>query len=109
MTFGDRLINYISIAIGASVGLAVGWIIYRRTMARAAELASEDSAAEEGLARPAAYLDNEDTLMDPEDAAALMSDDDMSLWDTQVEQYTDEPSKDGKSSSGRKTGEDGGD
>ena len=55
MTAGDKAINYISMFIGGAVGLAVGLVIYRRTMARAAELAREeglDSAAlsvEEGL------------------------------------------------------------
>ena len=88
MSFGDRVVNYISMAIGATVGITVGWIIYKRTMTRAAELAREDNEAataeEEGRATP--YLDTEDTLMDPEDAAALMSDDDMSLWETQVDE-----------------------
>lgn len=82
MSFGDRMINYLSMAVSGAVGIAVGWIVYKRTMARAAELARE-TAAEEGYSNRS-YLDAEDTLMDPEDAAALMSDDDMSLWETQV-------------------------
>lgn len=111
MSFGDRVVNYIGMAIGAGVGITVGWIIYRRTMARAAELAREDDATtaeEEGRAAP--YLDTEDTLIDPEDAAALMSDDDMSLWETQmdddaVERWGD---SDGESDGAKKkTGQNG--
>lgn len=59
-------------------------------MARAAELAREaaiDTAAEEG---DAGYQDTEATLLDPEDAATLMSDDDISLWEAQTQEYRDE-------------------
>ena len=42
--------------------------------------ADELAAAEDG---DAGYEDTEATLLDPEDAAAIMSDDDLSLWDTQ--------------------------
>lgn len=97
MSFGAKLINYLSMAVGGGVGIAVGWIIYRRTMARAAEIAREedtDGAQEEGRASTP-YLDREDTLMDPEDAAALMSDDDLSLWETQVDEDAEERSDDG--------------
>lgn len=87
MTAGDKAINYLSMLIGASVGIAVGLVIYRRTMARAAQLARDDgldptalaTTAEEG---EAGYLDSDNSpLMDPEDAAVLMSDDDISLWE----------------------------
>ncbi|KAF4123552.1 putative membrane protein YdjX, TVP38/TMEM64 family, SNARE-associated domain [Geosmithia morbida] len=89
MSFGDRLINYLGMAAGGAVGVAVGWIIYKRTMTRAAELA-RDNLTEEGRAGglspshtlPADYADQEEGLIDPEDAAALMSDDDISLWET---------------------------
>ncbi|PNY28821.1 Golgi apparatus membrane protein tvp38, partial [Tolypocladium capitatum] len=80
MTAGDKFINYLSMAVGGIFGMAVGLAIYRRTMARAAELQREGGgAAEEG---DAGYEDADaTTLMDPEDAAAIMSDDDVSLWD----------------------------
>ncbi|POR38236.1 Golgi apparatus membrane protein tvp38 [Tolypocladium paradoxum] len=83
MTAGDKAVNYLSMALGGIVGIAVGLAIYRRTMARAAELQRQEggaaAAAEEG---DAGYEDTDaTTLMDPEDAAAIMSDDDMSLWD----------------------------
>lgn len=99
MTLGDRLVNYLSIGVGAFVGIGVGYFIYHRTMARVAELARTDAAAAGG--RPLAdgrsgggrrtsgggYADDDDAdegarLMDPNDAAALMvDDDDISLWD----------------------------
>lgn len=92
------MVNYLSMALGGAVGIAVGWIIYRRTMARAAEIAREDQAdaQEEGRAGSSTpYLDRDDTLIDPEDAAALMSDDDLSLWETQVDEDAEERSDDG--------------
>lgn len=85
MSFGDRLINYLGMFVGGVVGMVVGWLIYKRTMARAAEIALEE-APEEGQVDRSTYLDSEDTLMDPEDAAALMTDDDLSLWETQLDE-----------------------
>lgn len=102
MGFWDRVINYVSMLIGGLVGMGVGYFIYRRTMARAAELAREDAERGRPLdaggrrlsggvngGPPREYADDdvahggEDTrLMDPNDAAALMvDDDDISLWD----------------------------
>jgi uncharacterized membrane protein YdjX (TVP38/TMEM64 family) len=45
MTASDRAVNYTSIAIGAVVGAFTGWYIYRKTMARAAELEAEEIAS----------------------------------------------------------------
>ncbi|KAH7329313.1 hypothetical protein B0I35DRAFT_41999 [Stachybotrys elegans] len=89
MSAGDKAINYIGIAIGGIIGFVAGLAIYRRTMARAAQLAEEDAAdtaAEEG---DGGYEDNDGTLLDPEDAAAIMSDDDVSLWEQEPEMYHD--------------------
>ncbi|KAL3964267.1 hypothetical protein ACCO45_001271 [Purpureocillium lilacinum] len=87
MTAGDKAINYLSMIIGGIIGILVGLAIYRRTMARAAELQREEGGAADELAAAedgdAGYEDTEATLLDPEDAAAIMSDDDLSLWDTQ--------------------------
>ncbi|KAL2136032.1 hypothetical protein VTI74DRAFT_5768 [Chaetomium olivicolor] len=93
MSGADRAINYASLAIGGLLGFTVGLLIYRRTMARAAELARE-----EGLEAGDALLSGDDDMeqgvldgdlengrmVDPDelDAAALMDDDDISLWDT---------------------------
>lgn len=95
MGFGDRLVNYISMLVGACVGMGVGYFIYRRTMARAAELAREEGGGVGaqplvGGGGQGSYEDDvaEDEdgegarLMNPDDAAALMVDaDDISLWD----------------------------
>jgi|SRR5687767_1297278 hypothetical protein len=92
MSFGDKLINWIGMLVGAIIGFTIGYLIYRRTMSRAAELAREDdqnngAAAEEGHG---GFYDSESTMMDPEDAAELLNDDDVSLWETQVDEYHDE-------------------
>lgn len=96
MSAGDRAINYISMFFGGTLGFVVGLLIYRRTMARAAELAAEgagDGADDELLAGDGTenddYVDGDDNrplrangnALDA-DAAALMDDDDISLWGT---------------------------
>ncbi|CAK7201093.1 Tlg2-vesicle protein [Sporothrix eucalyptigena] len=100
MSAGDKALNYFSMAVFGMVGVGVGLFIFRRTMARAAEIAAEEEQ-EEGRAggaaaaannrssprTPGVYADDFDDngpLMDPEDAdvAALMDDDDISLWAT---------------------------
>lgn len=100
MSAGDKAINYIGMAVGGAIGLIVGLAIYRRTMARAAELAREQDqdidSAEQG---DGGYDDTDATLLDPEDAAAIMSDDDVSLWETQGngwDDYNDDDSSDQK-------------
>ncbi|KAF4339520.1 nuclear WD PRL1 [Fusarium beomiforme] len=84
MSAGSKAINYLSMILGGVVGLIVGLVIYRRTMARAEELARQDGLDPTGLSAEegeAGYADSENSmLMDPEDAAVLMSDDDISLW-----------------------------
>ncbi|CAM1505685.1 Fc.00g113220.m01.CDS01 [Cosmosporella sp. VM-42] len=104
MTVGDKVINYLSMFIGGLVGLTAGLLIYRRTMARAAELAREGDLgpAEEG---EAGYEDTDSTLMDPEDAAVLMSDDDISLWDRPDGAYRDD--EDDDEEDGKKRGDQG--
>lgn len=90
MGFGDRLVNYVSMLVGACVGMGVGYFIYRRTMARAAELAREEGGVgAQPLVGDGLYEDDDadgredaQLMMDPNDAAALMVDaDDISLWD----------------------------
>ncbi|KAJ4268381.1 Tlg2-vesicle protein [Fusarium torreyae] len=85
MSAGSKAINYLSMILGGAVGLIVGLIIYRRTMARAEELARQEGLDPNGLSAEegeAGYADSDNSvLMDPEDAAVLMSDDDISLWE----------------------------
>jgi hypothetical protein len=84
MDAGTKAINYASIIIGSIIGAGVGWWIYQKTMARAREL--EEEELENGLqdgglvvgGRDRSYTDLDGT---DEDAAALMEDDDISLWD----------------------------
>ncbi|KAK3341539.1 hypothetical protein B0T25DRAFT_345138 [Lasiosphaeria hispida] len=104
MSGADRAINYASMFFGGLMGFTVGILIYRRTMARAAELAAAggleegEGGADGNIDRRAGGDDEEDGYADAEnsrlmrgntaaaagdvDAAALMDDDDISLWET---------------------------
>ena len=94
----DRAINYVSMAVFGVLGFGVGLIIYQRTMSRAAELSREAELESGGALLDRASLGDDDDLeqgvmgaddlengrmVDPDelDAAALMDDDDISLWD----------------------------
>lgn len=90
MSAGDRAVNYMSMLLGGAVGMVVGLVIYRRTMARAQELALED--AENGnILNQDGELNYGDLgegvtggrHRDETDAAALMDEDALSLWDTE--------------------------
>ncbi|KAI1132036.1 hypothetical protein F5Y10DRAFT_231937 [Nemania abortiva] len=94
MPTSTRIVNYLSILFGAVLGATVGWFVYQRTMRRAKELALEEAAATDGtnvlLSDEFDYNDVEEGVLGPaqtrrsgeSDAAALMDDDDISLWDT---------------------------
>jgi len=97
MSFGDKAINYLSMIIGGTAGIVVSVLIYNRTMARAKELALEelDSGGNggSGNGRVGEYEDVEAGLLDPEAAAAMMDDDDISLWDQDYDDaYEDQDS-----------------
>ncbi len=99
MSVMDRAINYISMAVFGVLGFGVGLIIYQRTMSRAAELSREAELESGGALLDRASLGDDDDdleqgvmgaddlengrMVDPDelDAAALMDDDDISLWD----------------------------
>ncbi|KAI0508364.1 tlg2-vesicle protein of [Xylaria bambusicola] len=89
MPLGTRIINYLSIIFGLVLGITVGWFVYRRTMRRAKELAVEEAAATDDngvlLADELAYNDVEEGVFlrrsGEGDSAALMDEDDISLWD----------------------------
>ncbi|KAG6002648.1 hypothetical protein E4U21_002908 [Claviceps maximensis] len=88
MSAHDKAINYMGMALGGAVGLAVGLAIYRRTMARAADLASQEPGPDADVDAADGDVDSDaadgaTALLDPEDAAAIMSDDDVSLWEAQ--------------------------
>lgn len=109
MSLADRAVNYLGMIFGVAVGMAVGVAVYRRTMARAEQLAREDldgaAAAlvggdgrsptnsdvnygdlEEGIlgggasGAAAATAAGQLRLEDEDDQAAIMSEDDISLW-----------------------------
>lgn len=48
MDFSTKCLNYLGIAVGAAIGIITGYVIYKRTQSRAAELEAEE--AEHGLA-----------------------------------------------------------
>ncbi|KAG5943899.1 hypothetical protein E4U53_006991 [Claviceps sorghi] len=81
MSARDKAINFMSMALFGAIGLAVGLVIYRRTMARAADLARQEAPRGGADADVGDDADGITTLLDPEDAAAVMSDDDVSLWE----------------------------
>ncbi|KAK1754943.1 hypothetical protein QBC47DRAFT_204815 [Echria macrotheca] len=89
MSAGDRAINYASMFVGGTLGFVVGLLIYRRTMARAAELAAAEGGGmvdpdgeDAGLMRNEEGVDEEGgNLLDPDAAALVMDDDDISLWE----------------------------
>ncbi|KAH8197157.1 hypothetical protein TruAng_008686 [Truncatella angustata] len=92
MSTGDKVINYMSMIVGGLVGMGIGLLIYRRTMARAEELAREEAGEDGGLVDRDGDVDYEDleegilgrsgSTQGEADAAALMDDDDISLWET---------------------------
>ncbi|KAK8049069.1 Golgi apparatus membrane protein [Apiospora phragmitis] len=110
MTAGDKAINYLSMLLSMVVGTVIGLVIYRRTMARAKELALEEAAETGGIIDPAdevpygGYGDEDGDLEQgilsttmgggsrssrrgETDAAALMDDDDISLWETDAMEH----------------------
>ncbi|KAF2224044.1 hypothetical protein BDZ85DRAFT_182786, partial [Elsinoe ampelina] len=42
MDAGAKVVSYISIAVGVALGVGTGWVMYQRTMKRAAELQEEE-------------------------------------------------------------------
>ena len=91
MDAGTKAINYISIIVGGVLGVAVGWIIYQRTIARARELEIEELEAgrrEGAVVVGREYTDSGEA--GDADAAALMNDDDISLWDNDEGAFEDQ-------------------
>ena len=120
MSAGDRAINYASMFFGGVLGFTVGLIIYRRTMARAAELAATEGLEDGGEEGIDGLGEGEDGYEDGEnsrlvrggaavdaDAAELMDPDDISLWgaedgDGYHDGWDEEDSTEGTASNGAK-------
>ncbi|KAI0447942.1 hypothetical protein F4803DRAFT_191631 [Xylaria telfairii] len=119
MPTSTRLVNYLSILFGSVVGITVGWFVYRRTMRRAKELAREEAGATDGngvlLADELDYDDVEEGVLGQtrwsgeSDSAAIMDDDDISLWEASArdthDTYRDESDTDTNTSPRRVDGE----
>ncbi|KAI9843414.1 MAG: Tlg2-vesicle protein [Sclerophora amabilis] len=89
-----KAINYASIAIGGLIGLAVGWFIYQRTVARSRQLEAQERA---GLAEQRNSASGGHFLDEPEDdinEANLRGADDISLFENfpEEEAFHDESS-----------------
>ncbi|KAI0459374.1 hypothetical protein F5B21DRAFT_299268 [Xylaria acuta] len=117
MPTSTRVVNYLSILVGSVVGITVGWFVYQRTTRRAKELALEEAAATDGSGgNELDYGDVEEGILGPaqtrwsgeSDSAALMDDDDISLWDATEGThgtYRDESDTDTNTSPSRVDGE----
>jgi hypothetical protein len=87
-----KALSYVSIFIGLVAGITTGWLVYRKTKARAAQLEAEERA---GIRRMSiedlenGYADDPGAL---EAAERLREeDDDISLRTTWDDEYQDEP------------------
>jgi len=83
MDASTKAINWASIIIGGMLGVGIGYYIYQKTISRAKELEIEELEAQRGeIPRERRYSDEGILNQDVDtDAAALMNDDDISLWD----------------------------
>jgi hypothetical protein len=94
-----KIVNYASIVGGGLLGMFLGYYIYQRTMTRAKELELEESQGLTDLSGDSrnSYFGEEDEILpDPEDLAAGMDDDDISLWDNENDGYRDDSTDDGR-------------
>lgn len=107
MSAGAKAINYVSMFLGGLIGVVIGLVIYRRTMSRAAELAREEATENGGVIDPessVSYEDLEEGVLNQRvlarsqesDAAALMDDDDISLWEADAGYRDDDDGQDVK-------------
>ena len=85
MDTSTKIVNWVSIILGLVLGLAVGYIIYQKTMARAAELEIEELEAARESRHPGErrYSDDSRITADSDAVALDMDVDDISLWDNE--------------------------
>ena len=89
MDAGTKAINWASIVLGVLLGIATGWLIYTRTMARSRQLEAETrSIGRQATTQPTDFSD------DPEEqtaTATLIRDDQIDFLDQEVDNgYRDE-------------------
>jgi uncharacterized membrane protein YdjX (TVP38/TMEM64 family) len=89
MDMSTRIVNYSSIIFGVTLGGIVGFVIYRKTMKRARELEIEELQAARGELGGDVGR-NYGGFSEDADVAALMSDDDISLWEQDSNGFQDE-------------------
>ena len=103
MSAGTRAINYVSIAVGVTVGIVTGWYIYQKTMARAQQLEEEEANSTRDRNRragrpPRVYSDDPEAQVA---GTALVEDDDLDYFDDNDESlpengtYRDQSDSDG--------------
>ena len=89
MSAGTKAVNWGSIILGAVLGIAVGWYIYRRTMQRARELEAEEEVAITGQRPVAGHVRRFSDEPDEERTATLLEDDQIDFLNPD-EGYRDE-------------------
>lgn len=91
MTAGTRIVNYVSIGVGMTIGAFTGWYIWKKTMARAQELEAEEANGIRDAGRrpsggiPRVYSD------DPEAQIAANTVARNEVEDDDVDYFDDEP------------------
>ena len=89
MSAGTKAVNWGSIILGAVLGIAVGWYIYRRTMQRARALETEEEVAITGQRPVADHVRRFSDEPDEERTATLLEDDQIDFLNPD-EGYRDE-------------------
>ncbi|KAH0556151.1 hypothetical protein GP486_005917 [Trichoglossum hirsutum] len=82
-----KAINYISIVVGGVLGVVTGWLIYQRTIARARQLEAEERARLLDSTREDVRVFSDDPEQDAI-AATLLRDDDITLFEDELEADT---------------------
>ena len=99
LDLGGKVANWLGIGIGVAIGALTGWVIYRRTVARARELEGEEwdkvDERERALQHPAEFEEDDDedgTSPRDRPRSANRTDDDIDfLDDSDANGYRDEP------------------
>lgn len=92
MDAATKAVNWISIILGGLLGVATGWLIYSRTMARSRQIETQErSGGRQPTSQPPEFMD------DPEEQAAtatLIRDDQIDFLHEDATEYRDEETGD---------------